>query len=98
MQRVTRQTVAVLQAIATADAPLWGLHIIDSTGLPSGTVYPALARLLDAGWLTSHDDEGGHVGAPRTLYTLTSEGADGVRAAEARLAATPARPSRARPH
>jgi len=97
VQRVTRQTVAVLQAVAAADAPLWGLAIIESTGLPSGTVYPALARLFDAGWLSSYGDKGGHAGAPRTLYALTPEGVDGLRVAQARLAATPARSSRARP-
>lgn len=97
MQRVTRQTVAVLRAIAAADAPLWGLRIIESTGLPSGTVYPALARLLDAGWLEAHDDPGDHAGAPRQLYALTPEGAEGLRTAEAKLAATPPRPSRATP-
>jgi len=35
--------VAVLQALV--DGACYGFDIIDATGLPSGTVYPALARL-----------------------------------------------------
>ena len=32
---------------------LYGFDIIDITGLPGGTVYPALRRLEEAGFLTS---------------------------------------------
>lgn len=32
---------------------LYGFDIIDITGLPGGTVYPALRRLEEAGYLTS---------------------------------------------
>jgi DNA-binding PadR family transcriptional regulator len=32
---------------------LYGFDIIDITGLPGGTVYPALRRLEESGYLTS---------------------------------------------
>ena len=42
-------TVAVLKAIAAGAR--YGLDIIESTGLPSGTVYPALASSEKRGYL-----------------------------------------------
>ena len=42
-------TVAVLQAIAAGAR--YGLDIIDATGLPSGTVYPALASSEKRGYV-----------------------------------------------
>ncbi len=49
-------TLAVLQAIA--DGYNYGFDIIDRTGLPSGTVYPALATLEKRGLTKSRwEDE-----------------------------------------
>lgn len=41
----------VLEAIARGAS--YGFQIIDETGLPSGTVYPALRRLQSAGLIRS---------------------------------------------
>jgi PadR family transcriptional regulator, regulatory protein PadR len=41
----------ILQAVS--NGYLYGFDIIDITGLPGGTVYPALRRLEEAGYLTS---------------------------------------------
>src|ERR1017187_6586554 len=41
----------ILHAIATGQS--YGFDIIDYTGLPSGTVYPALRRLESAGLIES---------------------------------------------
>lgn len=38
---------------AVANGYSFGFDIVDITGMPSGTVYPALRRLQDAGYLTS---------------------------------------------
>ena len=43
MRRLSITAVSVLQAIASGYE--YGFDIIDHTGLPSGTVYPALSRL-----------------------------------------------------
>jgi len=40
-------TLAILQALA--DGHRYGFDVIDHTGLPSGTVYPALATLTRKG-------------------------------------------------
>lgn len=48
---LTYSAVVVVQAVANGH--LYGFDIIDVTGLPGGTVYPALRRLEDAGSLAS---------------------------------------------
>ena len=48
---LTYTTAVILQAIA--NGYLYGFDIIDITGVPGGTVYPALRRLEDAGYLAS---------------------------------------------
>ena len=48
---LTYATAVILQAID--NGYLYGFDIIDITGMPGGTVYPALRRLEEAGHLTS---------------------------------------------
>jgi len=55
----------------------YGFDIIDHTGLPSGTVYPALRRLESAGlvesfWNRGEPEKSG--GPPRKYYRLTRSG------------------------
>jgi DNA-binding PadR family transcriptional regulator len=49
--RMTLTTTLVLQAIARGHR--YGFEIVDVTGYPTGTVYPALRRLEHAGYLRS---------------------------------------------
>ena len=49
--RITLATALVLQAIARGHR--YGFEIVDVTGYPTGTVYPALRRLERAGYLRS---------------------------------------------
>lgn len=44
-------TIQILQAIASGY--VYGFDIMDATGLPSGTVYPALSKLEQSGYLKS---------------------------------------------
>jgi DNA-binding PadR family transcriptional regulator len=48
---LTYATAVILKAVSNGSS--YGFDIIDMTGLPGGTVYPALRRLEDAGYLTS---------------------------------------------
>ena len=48
---LTYATAVILKAID--NGYLYGFDIIDITGMPGGTVYPALRRLEEAGHLTS---------------------------------------------
>ncbi len=69
-------TLAVLQALE--DGRRYGFDVIDHTGLPSGTVYPALATLTRKGHVKSswEDDAVARTeGRPRRrYYEVTPEG------------------------
>jgi PadR family transcriptional regulator, regulatory protein PadR len=83
--RMTIQTLDVLSAMLADPYQEWyGLELANASGLKTGTIYPALARLEQAGWVSSYweDVDPGAVGRPkRRLYRLTGEGADAARAA-----------------
>ncbi|MBY0493664.1 MAG: PadR family transcriptional regulator [Cyanobacteria bacterium] len=76
MRRMSITAVCVLQAVA--DGFQYGFDIIDHTGLPSGTVYPALSRLERDGLVKSawENDQDAHAeGRPaRRYYKLTAPG------------------------
>jgi PadR family transcriptional regulator PadR len=81
--RITVQTIEVLSAMLDSPYEQWyGLELAKAAGLKSGTIYPALARLESAGWLSSYWEEidPKEAGRPRRrLYRLTGEGADSAR-------------------
>jgi PadR family transcriptional regulator, regulatory protein PadR len=56
----------------------YGFDIMDITGLPSGTVYPALRRLEDTGFVDSKWEKAGiaqrEQRPPRKYYELTPDG------------------------
>jgi DNA-binding PadR family transcriptional regulator len=85
--RLTRPTALVLQSLARGTRH--GFDILDATGLASGTVYPILRRLEDAGLVRSHWEpvvrarEEGR--PPRRYYELTGSGAEAAREAIARF-------------
>lgn len=51
MRRLSITACSVLQALV--DGAHYGFDVIDRTGLPSGTVYPALSRLERDGHVSS---------------------------------------------
>ena len=53
--RITVPTLKVLQALLETDSGrhVYGLQLMELTGLKSGTLYPVLARLESAGWISS---------------------------------------------
>ncbi len=96
---MTLQTQLVLEAMLTEPtAQRYGLQLCAETGLPSGTIYPIVARLEDCGWLeSSREDPANPVtrGRPRRYYRLTREGAEQARDALARVRASR---RKSRPH
>lgn len=83
--------VTTLQILAVIrDGDSYGLDIIARTGLPSGTVYPALGRLKASGlargrWEDQRVAE--REGRPRRrYYELTPEGARALADGVARMA------------
>jgi DNA-binding transcriptional regulator PaaX len=86
--RVTLVIVDVLGVImgASPDDPAWGLRICEATGHGPGTTYPALDRLMKAGWIEDHWEDPAPADRPRRrFYTITSVGRAGyAEALEAR--------------
>jgi PadR family transcriptional regulator PadR len=76
---MTLQTLAILKVLlAKPLEPMYGLDIAKQADLKGGTLYPALARLERAGWLTSFRediDEAAEGRRRRRYYRLTGEGA-----------------------
>ncbi|MGH9846857.1 MAG: PadR family transcriptional regulator [Blastocatellia bacterium] len=66
----------------------YGFDIMDITGLPSGTVYPALRRLEEAGHVKSkwekHAIAQAELRPPRKYYELTKAGREVLAEAAAR--------------
>jgi len=74
--KLSYTTAIILQALANSYQ--YGFDIIDVTGLPSGTVYPALRRfeeigLCDSRWEAEEVAER-EQRSPRRYYELTKEG------------------------
>lgn len=56
--RITATVGRVLRAfLDDVSEPRYGFELMQKTGLASGTLYPILARLEAADWLTSHLEE-----------------------------------------
>ena len=81
--RMTLATTLVMQAIGAGHRH--GFDIVDVTGYPTGTVYPALRRLESDGYVRSRwEDEhaAAREGRPaRRYYELTASGAKAMDAA-----------------
>jgi DNA-binding PadR family transcriptional regulator len=86
---MTMPTQAVLRALLRDPGhDRYGLEVCELAGLPSGTVYPILARLEQVGWVESRwEDPETHVaeGRPRRrYYRITADGAEQARTTVAR--------------
>jgi len=94
----------ILQAVANGYR--YGFDIMDATGLPSGTVYPALRRMEEAGLIDSNWEKPAiaqrEQRPARKYYELTGIGGHALAEAAKRFRLAdhplpqPARPSRAR--
>lgn len=78
--RITSAVLAAFAVLLEAVADgmsLYGLEIAAAAGISHTTIYDVLARLEEAGWLTSHWEELGSYDEPRPrrrLYRLTPLG------------------------
>lgn len=81
--RVTTTLAKVLRIfLEDPSESQYGFDLMQATGLPSGTLYPVLARLERAGWISGHHEtiDPAVAGRPaRRMYTLTAEGATAAR-------------------
>ena len=70
------KTLTIL--LAVSEGRRYGLDLVSRTGLPSGTVYPVLGRLLRRGWVRGRWEDqriADREGRPRRkYYEVTQEG------------------------
>jgi PadR family transcriptional regulator PadR len=80
---LTFATTTILNAVSNGYS--YGFDIVDITGMPSGTIYPALRRLEDAGYLVSkwENERAAHAKnrPQRKYYELTRSGREALAAA-----------------
>jgi DNA-binding PadR family transcriptional regulator len=85
--RITYSTGIVLFAVSRGFR--YGFEIMDASGLPSGTVYPILRRLEDAGLLSAKweaiADARDEQRPPRRYYQITGAGRQAFREASAKF-------------
>ena len=75
--RVTMVIMDVLDVITNSppDNPAWGLRLCEVTGYGTGTIYPAVDRLMKAGWIEDRWEEPAPADRPRRrYYAITSAG------------------------
>lgn len=80
-RRPSSQTLAVLDALATAGAQ-WshGYELACQLELKAGTLYPILIRLAERGFLeTAWESDPPRGRPPRHLYRLSADGTEYVR-------------------
>jgi PadR family transcriptional regulator PadR len=88
--RLTAVIMDVLEVLTSSspDDPSWGLQLCEQTGYGTGTVYPALDRLLKAGWIEDMWEEPPPADRPRRrYYSITSAGRAAYQEANAARAA-----------
>jgi DNA-binding PadR family transcriptional regulator len=86
--RVTAGVAKVLAAfLEDPTADRYGLQLMKATDMPSGTLYPILTRLREAGWVESQWEEFDPSAArpPRRYYRLTPAGVVAARTGLAEL-------------
>jgi PadR family transcriptional regulator PadR len=84
--KLSHTAAMILQAIGAGR--VYGFSVMETTGLPSGTVYPALRRLERDELIRSHWEKQSIADAeqrpPRKYYKLTSSGATTLEASRKR--------------
>ncbi len=75
--RLTAVIMDVLDVLTNSppDDPAWGLRLCEVTGYGTGTIYPALDRLLKAGWIQDRWEDPPPPDRPaRRYYFITATG------------------------
>ncbi len=76
--RLTAVIMDVLDVLTSSppDNPAWGLRLCEHTGSGTGTICPALDRLLKAGWISDQwGDPPPYDQPPRRFHEMTSTAA-----------------------
>lgn len=84
--KLSHSSAMILQAVAAGY--IYGYTVMEATGLPSGTVYPALRRLERDGFIRSRWERQSLADAeqrpPRKYFKLTRSGDEALEASRKR--------------
>ncbi len=82
--RLSHTTALILQSISAGY--VYGYTVMEATGLPSGTVYPALRRMEVDRWIRSQWERAAEavLRPPRKYYKLTRAGEAALEASRQR--------------
>lgn len=84
--KLSHSSAMILQAVAAGY--IYGYTVMEATGLPSGTVYPALRRLERDGFIRSRWERQSIADAeqrpPRKYFKLTRSGGEALEASRKR--------------
>lgn len=78
--KLTRQTMVVLSILMGAPDAISGSSLAAVSGFASGTLYPILIRLEEAGWISSDWEENEIASPRRRVYRVTGLGIQRARA------------------
>lgn len=78
MRRTQTMLTVAETLLASRSRRFWGYDLCKASGIESGSVYPMLAKFLNAGWIVdgwekAEDNVPGR--PPRRYYILTDDGA-----------------------
>ncbi len=80
MRRLGQAQIRVLEAVVAGTG--YGFDIMDTTGLPSGSVYPAVSKLEKSGLVRSRWENAAvahrEKRPPRRYYEITPSGRDAL--------------------
>jgi DNA-binding PadR family transcriptional regulator len=86
LAKLSHTAAMILQTVSNGCN--YGFDIMDATGLPSGTVYPALRRMENEGWISSEWEPERKANAEqrpaRKYYRITETGAEVLEASQQR--------------
>jgi PadR family transcriptional regulator PadR len=88
--RFTAVIMDILDVLTNSpvDDPSWGLRLCEQTGHGTGTIYPAVDRLLKVGWIEDRWEDPPPADRPRRrYYFITSAGRVAYQEASAARAA-----------
>ena len=84
--RLTAVIMDILDVLTNSpsDNPAWGLRLCEVTGYGTGTIYPALDRMLKVGWIEDRWEEPQPQDRPRRrFYEITAAGREAYQEAVA---------------
>lgn len=77
--RATLSTAQIAESLLATDGPIWGYQLRKKLRIPSGVLYPVLARMVREQWLVREREEPVPEDRPaRWYYQVTDAGREAL--------------------